>query len=529
MSQNQNADDDDFGDFGGFEGAEPTENENQGGAQAAPNVWAAMFAPAVPGMRNVQPDLLCGQNRFPAHLDTPTTVDIASSAQARVPSDLNSADGATGEDGDGLNEQDNFSLANDILDGSFRSSSMSNQSQMPDISGLDIGHGAQARADSAQPSAVLSRPAPGTPGSDQGGQGLAERAETGGATGGPANEIAENKDESANQVDWSLAVRRDAAHADENNAIVQRALQEKESIKQELTQQQGENARLAEDLVRAEALATEARQNLEKVNADHTEQLEALRSAGHEAVTMVVGEYRASLATLVQEQRETGLRSVTQTLSQETDHLRHLLVEQKEEFDRLQEVERKKNEKLLKEAIAEMKEKNKEQVVNALEGERTKYEAKIQDAIQAEQEGLERRLTEAVKEEQDRGAQALKQQQEQFTTQMSEEAGKHREQLEKALHEQQDKYKEELSVALREERSRGQDALQGAVRVAREDMTSHLQHLRESDQRLHRRQLASLDLFLESARQQLALLMTTPDKSDHSGQDNPTDSDSGVS
>ncbi|WAR02949.1 CCD91-like protein [Mya arenaria] len=475
------------------QGAEPTENENQGGAQAAPNVWAAMFAPAVPGMRNVQPDLLCGQNRFPAHLDTPTTVDIASSAQARVPSDLNSADGATGEDGDGLNEQDNFSLANDILDGSFRSSSMSNQSQMPDISGLDIGHGAQARADSAQPSAVLSRPAPGTPGSDQGGQGLAERAETGGATGGPANEIAENKDESANQVDWSLAVRRDAAHADENNAI-------------ELTQQQGENARLAEDLVRAEALATEARQNLEKVNADHTEQLEALRSAGHEAVTMVVGEYRASLATLVQEQRETGLRSVTQTLSQETDHLRHLLVEQKEEFDRLQEVERKKNEKLLKEAIAEMKEKNK-----------------------AEQEGLERRLTEAVKEEQDRGAQALKQQQEQFTTQMSEEAGKHREQLEKALHEQQDKYKEELSVALREERSRGQDALQGAVRVAREDMTSHLQHLRESDQRLHRRQLASLDLFLESARQQLALLMTTPDKSDHSGQDNPTDSDSGVS
>ncbi|WAR02912.1 CCD91-like protein [Mya arenaria] len=461
------------------QGAEPTENENQAGAQAAPNVWAAMFAPAVPGMRNVQPDLLCGQNRFPAHLDTPTTVDIASSAQARVPSDLNSTDGATGEDGDGLNEQDNFSLANDILDGSFRSSSMSNQSQMPDISGLDIGHGAQARADnvshlgSAQPSAVLSRLAPGTPGSNQGGQGLAERAETGGATGGPANEIAENKDESANQ---------------------------------ELTQQQGENARLAEDLVRAEALATEARQNLEKVKADHTEQLEALRSAGHEAVTMVVGEYRASLATLVQEQRETGLRSVTQTLSQETDHLRHLLVEQKEEFDRLQEVERKKNEKLLKEAIAEMKEKNK-----------------------AEQEGLERRLTEAVKEEQDRGAQALKQQQEQFTTQMSEEAGKHREQLEKALHEQQDKYKEELSVALREERSRGQDALQGAVRVAREDMTSHLQHLRESDQRLHRRQLASLDLFLESARQQLALLMTTPDKSDHSGQDNPTDSDSGVS
>ena len=32
----------------------------------------------------MQPDLLCGQNRFPAHLDTPTTVDVASGAVASV-------------------------------------------------------------------------------------------------------------------------------------------------------------------------------------------------------------------------------------------------------------------------------------------------------------------------------------------------------------------------------------------------------------------------------------------------------------
>ena len=30
----------------------------------------------------MQPDLLCGQNRFPAHLDTPTTLDVASGAVA---------------------------------------------------------------------------------------------------------------------------------------------------------------------------------------------------------------------------------------------------------------------------------------------------------------------------------------------------------------------------------------------------------------------------------------------------------------
>ena len=32
----------------------------------------------------MQPDLLCGQNRFLAHLDTPTTVDVANGDVASV-------------------------------------------------------------------------------------------------------------------------------------------------------------------------------------------------------------------------------------------------------------------------------------------------------------------------------------------------------------------------------------------------------------------------------------------------------------
>ena len=37
---------------------------------------------AAAGARNVQPDLLCGQNRFPQHLDNPPTADVAISAEA---------------------------------------------------------------------------------------------------------------------------------------------------------------------------------------------------------------------------------------------------------------------------------------------------------------------------------------------------------------------------------------------------------------------------------------------------------------
>lgn len=44
-----------------------------------------MYILAVQGTSNVQPDLLCGQNRFPQHLDNPLTLDVAGSAEASIP------------------------------------------------------------------------------------------------------------------------------------------------------------------------------------------------------------------------------------------------------------------------------------------------------------------------------------------------------------------------------------------------------------------------------------------------------------
>ena len=48
------------------------------------NIMIIVFLVSVSNSVNVQPDLLCGQNRFPQHLDSPTTVDVASSAVASI-------------------------------------------------------------------------------------------------------------------------------------------------------------------------------------------------------------------------------------------------------------------------------------------------------------------------------------------------------------------------------------------------------------------------------------------------------------
>ena len=56
----------------------------------------------------MQPDLLCGQNRFPAHLDTPTTLDVASGAVGGV------ENGEPGVDGSADRANGLFDVENDL-------------------------------------------------------------------------------------------------------------------------------------------------------------------------------------------------------------------------------------------------------------------------------------------------------------------------------------------------------------------------------------------------------------------------------
>ncbi|XP_052226152.1 coiled-coil domain-containing protein 91-like isoform X2 [Dreissena polymorpha] len=483
-----------------------------------------MFAPAVSGIQSVQPDLLCSQNRFPQHLDTPNTVDVASSAQASIPQDFDLAlddyqhQGAAGQQ----NDQDDFNFANDILDGSFLASSGQHSMplvtpQMPDISGLDLPGSLMSRLGASGHTEASNYQHSGANQLRTGPPAVEPDLEA--AAPVSANDISANEQESANQIHWNVANNQSVQGEAESNSLLQRAVEEKESIQQDLERQQTENARLAEDLARAEALAESARQNLEKVQSSHREQLEGLRCAGHEALTVVVEEYRASLAAAVQAQAESCQRSLARSVREETEHLRALLVEQKETFDKLQESERQRNTELLKEAIADMKEKTNEEMHKLLAEEKVKFEHSIQEVVKVEQLKAEQKLTEVVKAERERSDKCLEQEQVKFSAKMAELAQEHKKALELALQEQQNKYKEEHGVSLIEERSRGREAVQEVTRAARDDLIRSLQQHRQDDRAMQRRQLASLDVFLESARHQLALLIDTSHDVDNSEAD----------
>ncbi|CAC5369628.1 unnamed protein product [Mytilus coruscus] len=126
---------DDFGDFGGFEVAEPVPpNVTQveaSSVEASPSPWAVFAAGSSPG--NVKPDLLCGQNRFPPVLDPSvpsSSADIIQNGDTNNSNEGSSinTDRYDGTSGDQNGNLEDAILANDILDGSFKSTSSQHSS-----------------------------------------------------------------------------------------------------------------------------------------------------------------------------------------------------------------------------------------------------------------------------------------------------------------------------------------------------------------------------------------------------------------
>lgn len=522
----------DFEDFGGFEGAEPVnyQQPSNPGDPLVPNVWAAIFSEAVPVSRSVQPDLLCGQNRFPQHLDNPLTVDVAGCAEASLSihtapnGELGFGVGFNFTDNESQFDLDSVNLANDILDGSFRSAGNSH------LGGITVSHGTQNGPDVSDLDLFASgisdsRNSVGTnrnnnTADDLNDVVLSQRPDLG---AGGAEDILNEAFVTSNIQITSQAQEpampasnevtdgflSSAGHRSASDTLVQQMRSEKERLHQELEKQLSKNLCLSGDLARAHELAEVGKQDYERLKTNHDKRLEELRQAGHDALSLVVEEYKALLSSTVLQQQEMCEDRFAQRLKLEMEKHTDLLRIQNEEFNNLQAKEQKKNEIRLTEAVENMKIKQKQEFDNLLADEKRKFEEQIKIELEKERENSSKKIAMVIQEEQQKAREMLENEQEKLQQKFSSQVEQHMSHLEMALKEQRERYEEELAIALRVERSNCREAIQQVSQSIREDLQTYLQRQREADRLLQRRQLASLDLFLESARQQLSLLMSS--------------------
>ncbi|GFO26844.1 coiled-coil domain-containing protein 91-like [Plakobranchus ocellatus] len=523
--------DDDFADFGGFEAAEPVADMPATQAQAAASPWAMFNA----GNASGQPDLLCAQNRFPNYLD-PSGITGPGDG-AGLNSNLNNH--ATGNPPD-LPQADLLSgqllgarIAENALDGAlaaggggqgFHASHSHINGRLPDLglgnnenrlfgqgNGpetaecsiddqgpvnpapfelLDSANGVShpVRAGIMDPHATLQDGAVAE--IHAGGERL-----VGDAMGGTAGASFE-ANQCPNLPEAEVHVARQDSERD--NALQQR-----------LAALTDENLRLENELSRyRDELATQ-RSRLQEVEARHQAQLEEVRSAGHDALAVVVEQYKEQSKTVVLEQQEETHRHIAEIVREQMQAFQDLLQTQRE----LQEQKKQEDEVELKQQIAQALEQSQreqeEKFQRFLSEEQEKQRKATEKALNEERLACQERMQESIAAEVERGRARLEEAKAEASDRLEEEKRRHETALSTVREEEKRLAQEQMAQLAREERERSRQMSREAVEASRLESQGYLQEQRQADSRVRQRHLASLDLFLESSRQQIALLMAS--------------------
>ncbi|KAK7468136.1 hypothetical protein BaRGS_00036651 [Batillaria attramentaria] len=509
--QEQDQDDDDFGEFGGFEAADPMESMGAAGGQATASPWAARASASAAGRG--QPDLLCPQNTFPTYLD-PSGI-AGSPLVAREGGD--SSNCGAGLENNPAHFQANFNNAGDnqrhgagderpypadtapmadVLAGTFAANG-----RLPDIAGL----GASQNPVFAEP------PVPGNisqnarPPYDEELPAVLDGAE-------PVVNAVNNQ--LPGEVQGLGEVRalgegggEEAVPVPPVEAVVDEAQQNR--LQREIASLQSNNLTLTQELERCQADLAAQRSRLQEVQQQHLEQLEAVRQSGHDALAVVVEQYKEMSRTAVLEQQEASQRHLVDVTSEQLASFQRTLQLQKEENEKEKEESNRRMQEELKSALEALRVEQQEKFDAYLAEERVKHEAAVKQAIEEENERSRQQVQEAIAVEQSKASKELEKAKDEFSKQLEEQRQTYEDMLQEARREEREQAQERLTACLEEERQRGREVTERVLQEARAERDAYIQQQRQSDSALRRRQLASLDLFLESSRRQIDLLLNS--------------------
>jgi hypothetical protein len=140
---------------------------------------------------------------------------------------------------------------------------------------------------------------------------------------------------------------------------------------------------LAKQLGEQEQQVSEQKQKYEELQRNHAEELEKLRLAGHEALSMIVEEYKELCRTAVLEEHEKAELKLQDALKQEALKCETLLQQQQQRLSDILKQEQEENEQKMKETIDSLTEESKMALQAVLEEERIRSQEAIERAVKA--------------------------------------------------------------------------------------------------------------------------------------------------
>ncbi|XP_068755532.1 coiled-coil domain-containing protein 91-like [Montipora capricornis] len=345
-----------------------------------------------------------------------------------------------------------------------------------------------------------------------------------------SNKFEKGLEEKVSSTQNILSELQDANSAKEKLEVNVRGLEEKLSIaEREKVQLQKELGALLErinplehETKNLQEILEKQKEKYEQLQEQHQEQIKEIRKAGHDALAVIVEEYKELSRKAVLEQQEENKIRMEKVLEDQQAKFQDFLQDQQESFERVLQGERRNSDKKAMDLLEEEKQRHKTEIESCLQEERVKGKEALNEALEdARRQNLEA-IEIARKEERRKYEEFVAERETSMRTLTDQEGKRLQLVLEDAMKEEKERNQIALESSLTEERKRGREYAEEIKEQTKKEMLEYFMEKQEADKTARQKHLHCLDLFLESARAQLKTLMEEQPGKDPPRQPNGT-------
>ncbi|KAM9205056.1 coiled-coil domain-containing protein 91 isoform 1-T1 [Mergus octosetaceus] len=255
------------------------------------------------------------------------------------------------------------------------------------------------------------------------------------------------------------------------------------------------------------------------IQEKHKQELEDMRQAGHEALSIIVEEFKALLQSTVQQQEAAIEKQYILAIEKQSHKCEELLNAQHQRLLDILEAEKEVLSEKIEEALMQQSQKHKEVLDKCLDEERERSKETVAAAMQTEKKIVQEAVLKAVEEERRNMEKIHEEERKMWEAERDRHKEKIAQAVREAMQEQRKHNHEIVKEALMEEQKRSEKAIEEAVKRTREELLEYIKEQKRLDQVARQRNLSSLELFLSCAQKQLSILLnedptTTEEKRD---------------
>ncbi|NXA97512.1 CCD91 protein, partial [Melanocharis versteri] len=206
----------------------------------------------------------------------------------------------------------------------------------------------------------------------------------------------------------------------------------------------------------------------------HKQELEDMRKAGHEALTIIVEEFKALLQSTVQQQEAAIEKQYILAIEKHSHKCEELLDAQHQRLLDILEAEKEVLSEKIEEALKQQSQKHKEVLDRCLDEERQRSKEALAAAAEAEKEVVQEAVLKAVEEERRNMEKIHAEERKLWEAERDSHREKIAQAVSEAMQEQRKQNQEIVKEALMEEQKRSEKAIEEAVKRTREELMEYI-------------------------------------------------------